>query len=596
MISKANPMSGNIDKIYTFSRNYVFTYKWWYLAGALLVIGTQGLLVGIIETIKAGIDASAGMDATATTIVPYVWRIIILALLLIAVRTSSRLMIFTPGRMAEYRIRNQYFSRLLFLDREFFSCHESGDLISRCSNDVHSIRAAYGFGVLQIINVTITFFFGIGGMLNMDSRVTCFLAGPIIFSFVIIQLSIAYVFKYWRLSNEQLGKLSAFCLSSYKGVAVVQAYHAEPAILRQFNSKNQDYLNTHITVSAIFSFIMPMIRLVGGLAIFLVLWLAGPKVISGQMTIGEITAFLGYIAMVMPPLLSLGWMLNIFQRAIPAIDRMNEVLQAEPRFRSSKSCSTADPGGPTTLIATGISYHYNAGHGIADINFQLLPGKVLGIVGPVGSGKSTLLETILRLNYLDPEQLWLAGKDAAAIELQHYRSYFAFVPQQAFLFSDTLRNNLRLGLPVTEWTSEQLDARLERYLAIAGFDLSPKLFPHGLDTQVGEKGVMLSGGQRQRIALARALLRQAQIYILDDVLSAVDHETEQNIIANLRQFASDKSFIIVSHRISAVSWADEILVIEDGRITARGDSQRLLATSNYYREVFRHQARNSEDA
>ena len=586
-------MSSNIDKIYAFSRRYVFAYKWWYLGGALLVMATQGLIVAIIETIKAGIDAAAVAEATAATILPYVWSIIILALLLIAIRTSSRLMIFTPGRMVEYQIRNDYFSRLLFLGREFFFQHESGDLISRCSNDVHSIRAAYGFGILQIINVASTFCFGIGAMLSMDPHATCFLAIPIIFSFVVIQLSIAYVFKYWRLSNEQLGELSAFCLSSYKGIAVIQSYHAEPAILHQFNAKNQAYLDTHITVSAIFSFIMPMIRLVGGLSVLLVLWLVGPRVIAGQMTIGEITAFLGYIAMVMPPLLSLGWMLNVFQRSVPAIERMNEVLQA-PTQHQPAQFAVIPASAATSLVAAGVSYHYDSGAGIANIKFQLPPGKVLGIVGPVGCGKTTLVETILRLNDVTSGQLWLAGKDAAAIDLQHYRSYFAFAPQQAFLFSDTLRNNLRLALSIAEWSEEQLDSRLEEYLSIAGFDLSPKLFPQGLDTQVGEKGIMLSGGQRQRIALARALLRQAQIYILDDVLSAVDHETERRIIANLRHFAADKSFIIVSHRISAISWADEILVIEDGRISARGTHQELLARSDYYREVFHYQSQTGE--
>lgn len=588
-------MISQLRKFCRFSKRYVLAYSWWYIAGALCIGATQAITVGIIDNIKNAIDALTLDSATAATVVSYSRTIAFLALALMVIRTLSRLLIFTPGRMIEFAIRNDYFAQLLFLQRDFFRAHDAGDLVSRCSNDIGYIRTAYGFCSLQIANVAMSLGFAITAMVHIDLNITLFLAVPMLICMIITQLSIAYLFSHWQRANRQLGQLSSLCLSSYRGVAVIQAYHAEPAIEKKFAELDQNYLATFLSAVRIRALVMPLIQLVGNLSVFLVLWYVGPRVIAATLTLGEIMAFLGYIAMLMPPLLSLGWMLNLLAQAIPAIERLDEVLTASPTLPEVKYQLALPSANGAKLEAGGLGYRYPPGEtnphefALNDINFTLSPGQVLGIVGGVGSGKTTLCELILRLNELQPGQLWLNGKDAAHCDLQQYRRYFAFAPQRAFLFSASLRDNLKISLPQSKWRQPELDQLLTEYLALAGLKLECEQFPAGLDTMVGEKGVMLSGGQRQRIALARALLKPAVIYVLDDILSAVDYETEQIIIENLRDFIRGKSLIIVSHRVSAVQWADEILVFKDGAIVERGSHRQLYAQGGYYREIFHYQ-------
>ncbi len=574
-----------------------------YLFGFLLVFLTQYLTLLIIDFTRHAIDTVALPEATKDTILPFIWQIAGTALLLVVVRTASRLFVFTPGRLIEFNIRNDYYSRLLHLQRDFLSKHQSGDLVSRCSNDIGYVRAAYGFGVLQIANVSITLILAVKAMINLDSRLTVFLVLPLLTAFLIIQYSLKKVMAFWRLSNQQLGQMSSVVLASYKGVAAIQNYHAEPAIEKRFEAQNDQYLATQDKVVVNRSFVMPLVMLVGDFTAFLIFLLGGLSVIDGSLTLGELTAFAGYVGMVMPPLLGLGWMINVFQQALPAMERLNEILQAESTLLPPQPAPRLVPGQPVMLEARNLSFSYQSPRGEGEeqpfrldgVQFELPQGKVLGIVGSLGCGKTTLLDTLLRLNGPQPGALFLNDTDAAYISLEDFRRHISFAPQKAFLFSTTLRKNLLVSVPVAQ-ADKVTDAELMNYLDYAGFDLDPKQFPHGLETEVGEKGVMLSGGQRQRIALARALMKESDIYVLDDVLSAVDHETEKRIIANLRVQRSGKSFIIASHRVSAVQWADEIIVLDQGRIVDRGTHQQLIERPGFYAEIYQYQNSHEEAA
>ena len=557
-------------------------------------MGTQAIVVGIIETIKRGMDAVKLTDANSTTIEPFVWTIFLLSIALIIIRTASRMFVFTPGRMIEYRIRRDYFSRLLYWPRELFFQHEAGDLISRCSNDINFVRVAYGFGFLQIANVSTSFLFAIGAMVHMDLRTTIYMAIPTIIIVIFVQASAIYVIKYWRLLNFQLGKISAFCLTAYKAIPLIQAYHAERSIQEKFDHLNDAYLKTNQVFIHMRSFIFPLVQISGQISIFILLWFLCPMAISKKLTMGEIMAFLAYIAMIMPPLQSFVWMITMFQRAFPAAQRLDEILTLEaPRLKNEKKWAKNRQG--SDLCAKKLCFEYKKAKDrklpftLKEINFELPIGKVLGITGKVGCGKTTLLETILRVNPVNENEFWIDGIDASQIDLQEYRKAFSVAPQRPFLFSMSLRENLRLAMPTKEIERKDLDEHFAQYLKLAGFELDPKIFPQGLDTVVGEKGILLSGGQRQRIALARSLLKEADIYILDDVLSAVDYETEKIIIENLRKFFQKKSLIISSHRISAIQWADEICILDQGSIIARGNHNELLEKSDYYRQVFQHQ-------
>lgn len=579
-----------------FSKRYLLRYKWWYITGFLAIAVTQALSVGIIEITRIAIDQLASPLQDADSVIRLVAIMAGMALALVLIRITSRLLVFTPGRLIEYNIRNDYYQRLLALPRTFFSDREAGDLVSRCTNDIGFVRAAYGFAALQVANVAVTMVFGLGAMMRMNLKVTTFLAIPMVLSFTLIQGGIAILFKHWRRANAQVGEMSAFCLASYKGISALQSFCAEGAFSQTFAHHNQDYLATNLIITRIRTFMMPLIQSVGNLSIFLILWFVGPQVISGNMSLGQVMAFLGYIGMVMPPLLSLGWMLNVLQRSLPAVERLDEILLAPEADIPPPSSRMSLPSKPLHLTVRGLNHTYptpkerfGRAFSLRNIHLDLPPGKVLGIVGPVGSGKTTLVECLLRMNPLESGCVFLDDRDATKIPLETYRSHWSPAPQRAFLFSASLRDNLTAACPPDRRPPD--DAQLMDALDKACFDMDPELFPKGLETEVGEKGIMLSGGQRQRIALARALLKPALIYVLDDVLSAVDHETEQRIIHNLTAFARSRSVIIVSHRISAVQWADEIVVLEQGHLTYRGTHSELVKQAGYYRDIFQAQDR-----
>lgn len=580
---------------WSFSKRYIIRYSWWFLVGFTCVFLTQLLAVQIIDQIRQAIDAMNTAESNSETVIPFVWTIIAFALALVLVRTISRLVVFTPGRLAEYHIRNDYYSRLLELQRDFLSKHSSGDLVSRCSNDINYIRAAYGFGGLQLAHVSITMVLVIYSMLQLDPKTTLYLAIPMIISFVIIQSSIRYLFPFMHRANELVGDMSAMVLSSYKGVAAIQNYHAETKLAARFDETSNRFLSNQAIIIRNRSFVMPLVELVGNISIFTVLFLAGSRVIDGNLSLGQISAFLGYVAMIMPPLLSLGWMLNVFSQSIPAMKRLDEILLAQSSLLPSKPAANLTAGKPVSMVVDKLSFSYPkesdelAPFQLQDVSIDLAPGKILGIVGGLGCGKTTLLDSIMRLNGTHPGHFFLNGHDAAYVSLEDFRCHFSYAPQQAFLFSNTLRENLLVAVPADQATTVG-DDHLIRFLDYAGFDLNEKQFPEGLDTEVGQKGVMLSGGQRQRIALARALMKDANIYVLDDVLSAVDHDTEKRIVANIQKYAKGKAFIIASHRVSAVQWADEILVMDKGRIIDRGSHEALSGRPGFYQDINNYQS------
>lgn len=583
----------------SYTKRYAFAYKWWFFWGILFVAGTKILAVSIIELVKTAIDSKQLDTTTEITIIPFVYKIIACAILLIIVRTISRHLFFTPGRMIEYNIRNDYFSKLLTLQRGFFESHETGDLVNRCSHDIMFVRSVFGFSIMQVFNVSFAFLFGFSAMVQMDAKTTVFLLVPMLVSYVIVQTSILLMFRYWRLSDQKLGSLSSFCLSSYKGVSVIQGYQSEDRFVEKFDNVNDEYLDIIIKLAKIRCFALPLIRFVGSVSILTILWLVGSKVIAKELTLGELTAFIGYVSMILPPLMSLGWMLNSLNRARPAMDRLDEILLAEPKYLPiTETISSVNEEG-MFLETRNLCFAYSKNNkedeqlfSLQNIEISLPPGKILGIVGETGCGKTTLVDCILRLNQIDEKQVYLQNKDAAHSEVNLYRHHFSAVPQRPFLFSTTLRDNLRVAI---KEDPKDLDKTILKHLEIAGFTLDLQQLPDGLDTVVGEKGVMLSGGQRQRVALARALLKEANIYILDDVLSAVDHETESIIIENLRNFSTKKSFIIISHRVSAVQWADEILVLENGTISDRGTHSELIKKAGFYKEIYQYQLQGQDD-
>lgn len=582
-------------------------YLAWYAVGVTFVLLTQWCAVGIVDLTKTILDQVVNMEAQglASTEAQASMRDALLQMVGLAAglflfRVLSRFFIFTPGRLVEWHIRNDYFSRLLHAKREFLRQFEAGDLISRCSNDIGYVRAAFGFGGLQIANVLATFGFGFWAMWQLDRFTTVTILVPMALSLVLIQASIHLVLQYWKSANEQLGDISGLVLAALRGIAAVRSFNAGTGVLGRFESLTENYLETNLNIAKYRTFAMPLVQFTGQLSIFMVLFFLGKAVIEGDHSLGEIAAFLGYSAMVMPPLLSLGWMMNVFQRAIPAMERLQEIVggggevrpnppsELQHHHTSTKPMLKVDE---VTIVLTPAQKAQGAPFVVGPVSFSLHPGKVIGLVGPIGSGKSTLLEALLGFESISSGSLSLNGENVDPGS-PSFRRWVAHVPQQAFLFSDAIGENLNLAKGQQEGSFDE--PRLEEVLAQAVFSLDPDVFPQGLNTEVGEKGILLSGGQRQRLAFARALLKEAPFLFLDDVLSAVDHETEFLLLQTIKQWATQAGILLATHRLSAVQWCEEILVFDQGRIAQRGTHAELIQQEGYYRDVFLQQSEESE--
>jgi|GEM_PF-2909848 len=560
-----------------FTKKYAVQYWKWYALGLFCLVTYQYLYMHIIMLLKQAIDDIVH--------VPHiVGQICFCAFILIFFRIGSRLFYFIPARYIEADICDDYFHQLMQLERKFYASHQSGDLLSRCTQDIQSVRASYGYGILQIANVLVTLAFGFTAMLQMNVRITAYFIFPITLSLVAIRFNLLSLRPHWKNANIQLGDISAYTLASIEGIAVIQSCQAEQNIHKKFLQLNQKNMQTNLSIVKISSFFMPILKVSSGLATFLMIWFVGHAILEKQLTIGQLTAFLGYIAMVLPCIHMLGWMLNVFFQAIPAMERIQEILQ-EPIPIYPKQLSYNNP-----LYVKNLNFSYTPTPFLENISFHIPSGKSLGIIGKIGSGKTTLLDVILRFHTLQKQQIYIHDQDVAETNISEYQKLYSYAPQNAFLFSRTLRENLLLAIPENQRPHDkiQCEKKLLHALQLACFPLEKQDFPQGLDTIIGEKGITLSGGQRQRVALARALLKPAQFYILDDVLSAVDVETERKIIQNLQKFAVNKNIIIVSHRISAVQWTDEILILHQGKISHQGNHQFLLQNSSYYQQIYEY--------
>ena len=540
--------------------------------------------------------------ADATTVVTrgnlafYAGLLLGVALLGGCFRFLMRRIIIGVSREIEYDLRNDFFAHLQRLPLGYFQVHRTGDLMSRATNDLSAVRMMVGPAIMYSVSTGLIFMVATVLMLSIDVYLTLIALIPLPF----VSLSVKYfgtaIYKRSERIQAQLSELSAIVQEALAGVRVVRAYGREDVELERFRRANQEYVERNRLLIQLQGFFYPSLAFFLGLGALLVLWLGSRQVILSRITIGEFVAFNAYLVMLSWPMIAFGWVTNLLQRGMASWTRMREVLDVEPSITDASAQpgfrSPADIRGRVEL--RNLTFAYNGEPVLDQISVTIEPGQTLALVGATGSGKSTLLSLLPRLHEPPPGTVFIDGVDVRHIPLAVLRGAIGYVPQEPFLFSDTLGDNVAFGARREALLAHAERDPIQRAVAIARLDKDVSEFPSGYDTIVGERGITLSGGQKQRAAIARALMVDPRILILDDALSAVDTYTEREILSRLREASRQRTSIIVSHRISTVRDADLILILDRGRVVERGTHDDLLARDGLYTDLFKRQLLEAE--
>lgn len=566
-----------------FLLRYTHRYRWWYAGGIVFLALTIWASVTIPEYIQKSIDAIAlGRVDSSGDFYQYVGLILLLALGLMVVRSLSRVLFFVPGRLVERQLKGEMFRKLSTFGKAYYDANSSGSIISRINNDINGVRMITGFGLLQIGNILFSLSVTPYKMWAMSPTLTLYCMVPLVVIFIIVRFGMVIMVKNTHLRMEALQRLSGRTVSFLSGNAVIKSYNIHHWAEDKVEEENVSLLGFTLKIAWIRSFIMPLLGSMEQVLKIVVLFAGGLLVISGEFTIGQLTEYIAYAALLTHPIMGLGWVLTVFQQGFVGITSLQTIMNRKgedddkPALAAEQKAHLLDEG----LHATDLTFQYHNGDApvLKDLNFRIKPGQVVGITGPLGAGKSTLVN--LLNGYLKPEagQLFYGATDAAGLRGQDVRARVRTVSQDVFLFSDTVENNIAFGKEL------QVDPP-EIKKAVFRSALADELdrFPKKEQTMVGEKGIMLSGGQKQRISLARALYAPGQLLVLDDVFSAVDADTERFLIKQLFENKVASMLVLVSNRMSVLERCDFNLVLEDGRLTAMGTHEELLQKSDFYR-------------
>jgi ATP-binding cassette subfamily B protein len=570
---------------------YVLRYRGAFLAGLVCVVGTAAVGLAGPWVLKLAIDdLTSGVDASKVRF--YGGAIFGLAAVGGVFRFLMRRIIIGASRGIEYDLRNDFFAHLQRLDLAYFQHHRTGDLMSRATNDLNAVRMMIGPAVMYSATTALTFVVGMVLMLSIDVRLTFVALLPLPLISVAVKYFGAVIHRRFERIQAQLSEISAMTQETLSGVRVVRAYGQEAFEAEKFRRANQEYVDRNRGLIRIQSLYYPIMGLLMGIGALLVLWLGSREVVAGRMTVGELVAFNSYLMMLSWPMIAFGWVTNLLQRGMASWNRMVEVLDTPPQITDAHATrqitSPEQINGDIEFRHLTFTY---AGHPVLnDVSAVLPAGTTTAIVGATGSGKSTLLSLLPRLHDPPPGTVFLDGVDVREIPLPVLRGVIGFVPQEPFLFGATIAENIAFGAHAGQDHRE----RVEQGASIARLDKDVAAFPSRYDTTIGERGITLSGGQKQRTAIARALLVDPKILVLDDALSAVDTYTEEEILDRLRGTMRQRTSIIVSHRVSTVRHADQILVLDDGRIAERGTHEQLIAHNGVYADLYRKQLLEEE--
>jgi ATP-binding cassette, subfamily B, multidrug efflux pump len=557
-----------------------------YLLGSLIliVVDLGQLIVPIIIAIV--IDKIAKFNITSEELFKYFLILILIAFGVAFLRFFWRFFIVGAAREIERDLRKKIYEHVLKLHVGYFDENKTGDIMAKATNDLEAIRMALSMGIVSLSDAIIYTSFSIIAMFLISYKLTLMSIIPLILlapiSFVLGKI----IEKKFRKVQDTFGDLSERARETLEGINVVKAYTREEEFSRNFKKISLNYLKANMDLARTWGLYEPIIRILAGISIIIVLCFGGYWVIKGEMTIGKITAFFAYLNMLIWPMLAIGWSINLFQRGNASYKRVIELLNEKLLIFSKPNSYKGSIVG--NIKFSNLTFYYDNKKVLDNVSFEIKSGQKVGIIGRIGSGKSTILKILIRLYNPPKNSVFIDGIDINEWDLFTLRNEIAYVPQESYLFSTTIRENILIGNPKAN------DEEIWEALELADIKKDIEKLPYGLDTIIGERGITLSGGQKQRLALARALIKRPKILLLDDTLSAVDNETENNILRNLQKYMSNMTVIIVSHKISAVMDCDFVIVLENGRIKEMGTHEELIKLGGFYYSTYSMQKYGTE--
>ncbi|WBW99552.1 ABC transporter ATP-binding protein [Oceanirhabdus sp. W0125-5] len=553
-----------------------------YILGIIILIAIDVLQLVMPKVLGELTDAATTKALTSVMLLKYIGIILGVALAIAFGRFGWRMLITGTSRRMEYWLRNLFFGHLEKLSKNYFNNNKTGDLMAHATNDIQAVRMAFGPGVVMMVDsivLTILVVIRMAQDINLTLTLLALIPLPIIA--LMVGLMGKEIMKRYKLSQEAFGNLSDKIQENISGIRVIKSFVQFKSQYRIFEKANDKYLNKYMHSAKLFIAIFPLVMFISSVSFIIALGYGGSLVIEGTLTLGELTSFLVYLGLLVWPMMAIGMVINHIQRGSASMERLNKILNTEPEIRDINVDDSIDNiEGSIEIKGLTFKYEDTDNPALEEININIKKGETLAIIGRTGSGKTTLINLLLRNYNVGNGEIFIDGKDINNIPLKVLRENIGYVPQENFLFSKTIRDNIAL------YNTDEDFENIEQAAEIAEIKNEIIALPNKYETMLGERGVNLSGGQKQRTSIARAIVKNPKILILDDCLSAVDTHTEEKILSGLTGIMKDRTSIIISHRISTIKDSDKIIVLDEGRIIQYGSHEELLKTRGLYREIY----------
>jgi len=574
--------------------------KYWrgYALGTVCVFLNNGIWILFPQVIRRAVDGLL-QGVTRQKLLTYALLLLAVAAFKGIFQFLTRWVVIGISREIEFDLRNDLFRHLESLSYSYYQRTRTGDIMARATNDLNAVRMLLGPAIMYSAN-TIVFTAGaLAFMLSISPKLTLYAFLPLPVVSIVVQYFGKRIHERFERIQAMFSEISARAQENFSGARVIRAYVQEEPEIASFETSNREYIARSLKLVRLMGMLWPTLETMLGLAIVLVLWLGGREVLFGRITPGDFVAFNTYMVQLTWPIIALGWVINIFQRGTASMGRINEILVEKPEIEdgpevriATKAAGRSETLAPQSIEGDiefrGVNFAYNGTVVLGDVNLRIPAGTSLAIVGPTGSGKTTLVSLIPRIYDTAPGSVLIDGRPIREYSLEFLRKQIGFVPQETFLFSETVRENIAFG------KEDATDAEVRAAAEAANIAADIEEFPDQYRTMVGERGITLSGGQKQRTAIARAIIRNPRILVLDDALSSVDTHTEDKILNHLREVMQGRTTIFISHRVSTVRNADQIAVLHSGRVVELGTHDELLARDGYYTDLYNKQLLEEE--